>query len=193
MTAQPRQMMSEQDVQARLARAVDLHKRQDYAGAIAIYREVARLESRSFRRAVADASALRLSGRLDQALQIFDDLAEMQPQRPEFWFNRGNALTDANRLDEAIVLLSQVRRSGPGFRADALQPRHRFGQERRARRRRRGLSPDAGLEPAHKGGHAQSRNLLVDTGRSHEGIALLRQAIARWPKRRRVTTISASR
>lgn len=182
MTAQRRQMMSEQDVQARLARAVDLHKRQDYAGAIAIYREVLAWNRGHFDAQSLMASALRLSGRLDQALQIFDDLAEMQPQRPEFWFNRGNALTDANRLDEAIVSYRKSVDLAPASAqtlcnlAIALGKRGEFDAAEEAYRE------TLGLEPAHKVAMHNLGNLLVDTGRSHEGVALLRQAIARWPE-----------
>ncbi|MCV3765206.1 tetratricopeptide repeat-containing glycosyltransferase family protein [Rhizobium sp. TRM95796] len=181
MTAQPRQTMNEQDVQARLARAVDLHKRKDYAGAIAIYREVLASNRGHFDAQSLMASALRQSGRLDQALQIFDDLAAMQPARPEFWFNRGNALTDAGRFEEAISSYRNAMRLAPPSAqtlcnlAIALAKNGELGEAEDVYRR------TLELEPAHKVALHNLGNLLVDSGRSHEGIALLRRATALWP------------
>ncbi|MDH6268032.1 tetratricopeptide (TPR) repeat protein [Rhizobium sp. SG_E_25_P2] len=181
MTAQPRQTMSDEDVQARLTRAVDLHKQRDYAGAIAVYREVLAWNRGHFDAQSLMASALRQSGRLDQALQIFDDLADMQPIRADFWFNRGNALTDAARFDDAVFSYRKAIELGPQSAqtmcnlAIALAKSGNLDEAEQAYRQ------TLVLEPAHKIAMHNLGNLLVDTSRSHEGIALLRQATALWP------------
>jgi tetratricopeptide (TPR) repeat protein len=175
-------MMSEQDVQARLARAVELHRTQDYVGAIAIYREVLSWNRGHFDAQSLMASALRQSGRLDQALQIFDELADMQPARADFWFNRGNALTDAGRFGDAIASYRTSLELGPESAqtlcnlAIALAKGGDLDEAEKAYRQ------TLALEPAHKVAMHNLGNMLVDSGRSHEGIALLREAIARWPE-----------
>ncbi|WP_137158078.1 tetratricopeptide repeat protein [Rhizobium sp. FKL33] len=182
MTAQPRQMMSEQDVQARLTSAVDLHRRHDYAGAIAIYREVLAWNRGHFDAQALMASALRQSGRLDQALQIFDELAEMQPARSDFWFNRGNALTDAERFEDAISSYRKAHELGPVSAQTLCNLAIALAKTGDLVEAEQCYRQSLAVEPSYKIAMHNLGNLLVDTGRSLEGIGLLRSATALWPQ-----------
>jgi tetratricopeptide (TPR) repeat protein len=48
------------------------------------------------------ATALGLSGKPEEALEIYESLCDRFPDIADGWYQRGVALTDLNRLPEAI-------------------------------------------------------------------------------------------
>src|SRR5579871_5008396 len=59
--------------------------------------------------------ALRRSGRLDEAIKVFDSAVGLKPDDAVLWFNMGNALLAAERVQEALLCFRH---------ASSLDPRH---------------------------------------------------------------------
>jgi tetratricopeptide (TPR) repeat protein len=58
------------------------------------------------------ADALQKAGRLDQALQAFDRVSQINPETPNISIRKAQMLLEANRVQDAVAVARQGRQSG---------------------------------------------------------------------------------
>jgi tetratricopeptide (TPR) repeat protein len=168
--------------QALFRDAADLHKAQDFDGAIALYRQSLDAGAESAETLTYLASALRSAGRQPEAIEVYARLEPLAADRADFWFNRGNALNDIGH---------HARASDCYARALAMEPDNatvisnqaialaKLGREEEAvTLYRRALE----LDPGQKLAAHNLANLLSDRGELEEAATLLRQILAKWPE-----------
>lgn len=127
------------------------------------------------------ASAFRSDGSPGRALKIYGELEATFADRADFWFNRGNALSDIGRFDEADASFARAAALEPenaGTLVSQAIARARMGDEDGAiLLYRQALA----LEPANSIAAHNLANLLADRGELAESTTLLRQVVRHSP------------
>lgn len=127
-------------------------------------------------------AALRVQGRLDEAILSLREALRLQPAHVEAHYNLGLALAAERRFDEAIESLREVVRLKPDraeahlYLGAALASTGRF--EEAVASFRRVLT----LHPGHAAAHVYLGNVFVDMGRMEEAVANYRQALQQQPR-----------
>ncbi|GAB1510963.1 tetratricopeptide repeat protein [Actinophytocola sp. KF-1] len=117
------------------------------------------------------ASVLVGLGRLDEAVAAYDAVIAVDPNYPDYYLDRGNALHRLGRDDEALADYETAIRLGPPFpeaeynRAEILQERGEVDEALAA------LDYVLVLEPDMVDAHVNKAGLLLDEGRLAEAEA----------------------
>ena len=128
-------------------RAVGFHRNGDLAQAERAYREV-------LANSAGHAGALHLlgvvmlqTGRLASGVELIDKALAIKPDSVEAFNNRGNALQELKRLDEALASLRQGAGAQARVRRGLQQPRQRAERAGAARRGARSYDKALAIKP----------------------------------------------
>jgi len=162
----------------RFEQAVRLHQSGDLRGAEKIYAELFGAGHRSAPLLGNYGSLLRASGRMELALDLFAQGAQLYPTAQDLLFNYGNALMASNRFDDAASVFEKIR---------SLNPAHAMAHYSLGKCLQDGGNSQASmsfyrtsidLNPQHYDSHLNLGVAFMDEGFIFDAIASLERACA---------------
>ncbi len=126
--------------------------------------------------------ALRLLGRLDEALAAHDRAVAADPRYLEAWSNRGNVLKDLGRLEEALSSYDRALAQQPAQptalvnRANVLRDLERLGEALD------GYDRAIALQPDYAEAHHHRAVLMMDRQKPAEAVAGFDRALSLRPE-----------
>lgn len=164
----------------------------NFAEAIAIYRQMVRLDPSDAIAYKYLGIALAKSGRLDEALKQYAQALQLDPRNPAVHYNIGVLLVQEHKEEQALTHFQQALQLDPGLVAAHFQLANLFMRKRKDADAEREYGIVVSLEPqngfarlmqamaaVHSGSYARARTLLDEAAVALPGDADIANALAR--------------
>ncbi len=168
----------DQAIQVRFQQALSLHQQGQIGQAQAIYQEILQIQPRHFDSLHLLGVAAIQSGEFERGVELISGAIACNPHVAVAHYNRGNALRDLGRLDEALVSYDQALTLNSGHadthnnRGNVLHDLHRLDEALACYDQVLALQPDFAPAYSNRG------NVLSDLKRFDEALASFDQALA---------------
>ena len=105
--------MSNKELEQILDRVQQLVKQRDWMGALDVLDEATRLEFESANAWYEKGKILNRLGRLEEALEAFENVVSINPEDSDGWYNKGVILTKLGRTEESLEAYHEASRLNP--------------------------------------------------------------------------------
>lgn len=170
-----------QALQAKVQQALALQQAGQLDAAQAIYQNILKVQPKHFDSLHLSGLVTILKGNLEAGIKLIDKAIRVNPNVPAAYNNRGNALMDLKRFDEALISYNKALSlksdyaSAHNNRGNALQMLDRLDEALAS------YEKALSLDPRHPDAHFNRGNVLAKFKRLDEAIACYDKAVSLRP------------